>query len=135
MTSEVWRPVADAPGYEVSDQGRVRRGEHILTPWLVASSRDPLRCYLKLGLCGPGGRRRVFVHRLVAAAFCDRPDDATDVCHLNHTSTDNRACNLAWKAHGANIADTYGEDAVERRAIFEESLGLLSYLPPDGEPF
>jgi len=131
-----WAPITGFPGYEVSSEGRVRGPRGELSPWVVESSRDKLRTYLKVGLQRDGRRHRFFVHRLVAEAFCPRPEDATDVCHRNHTSTDNRAENLEWKTHAENVKDTYGEDAVERRALFEESLGVLSYAGPEpGLPF
>lgn len=133
---ERWLPIAGFDGYEVSDLGRVRNSKgRILSPWEVESSRDKLRVYLKIGLPKGGKRHRLFVHRIVAAAFCENVDGAEDVCHLNNTSTDNRACNLAWKSHAENIVDTFSEDAKERRAIFEEALGVLFDTPLEGVPF
>lgn len=41
--------------------------------------------------------------RAVAMAFCDRPEGATDVDHINNDKTDNRAVNLQWLTHRENI--------------------------------
>lgn len=127
MSAEEWRQVRDFPAYEVSSHGRVRRNGTIRKPQVITSSRDKSRCYLKVGLWDAGKRTMFFVHRLVAFAFLPAPlADQRDVCHIDHDSFNNHASNLRWDSHSANIAATYSPEAMERRAMLEESLGLTS---------
>jgi hypothetical protein len=43
-----------------------------------------------------GKRKKYRVHRLVAEAFLDNPNNFTDVNHKNENKRDNRLCNLEW---------------------------------------
>lgn len=111
--NERWLPVADAPGYEVSDAGRVRsvartspyrdvvRGvpARILKPWRHRKG------HLYVDLRIDGATRRRAVHALVLATF-DRPrPEGLEARHLNGRADDNRRDNLAWGTHAENMQD------------------------------
>ena len=95
---EVWKDIKDYEGlYQVSNMGRVKsinhRGtgnEHILQPATTAKG------YHILSLCKNGKPVKYRVHRLVADAFCDNPDNKPCVDHINAVRNDNRAENLRW---------------------------------------
>lgn len=97
MSDENWRGIAGYPNYSVSDHGRVMNS--VTGKILKANVSGP--GYLAVALC-PGPRTSA-VHRLVAAAFVSRPDDATCVNHINHDRQDNRAVNLEWVTQRGNI--------------------------------
>lgn len=102
---EQWRAVDGWP-YEVSDQGRVRRGREpgqgarpgrVLRPWVHST-----RCYcISLFRCGakPVSAR---VHRLVAAAFIGPEPQGHEVNHINGDRFDNRVENLEYVTSSEN---------------------------------
>lgn len=113
MAEELWMPIVGYEGwYEVSDIGRVKRlrkihynhgngniveREHILTP-----SKDR-KGYSVVILSNAGKNKKHFkVHRLVAQAFVDNPNNKPQVDHINRDKSDNRACNLRWVTNSEN---------------------------------
>lgn len=54
-----------------------------------------------------GKSYREAIHRLVALVYCDKPDGATDVDHIDHNKTNNNYKNLRWVSHKENIHHSY----------------------------
>lgn len=115
---EEWK---DIPGYEgsyqISNLGRVRTltrkitNNHVLQGQIV----NPIlqhSGYLHVGLWKGGKCSQRRVHRLVAEAFVDNPENKPTVNHLNEDKTDNRACNLEWATYRENTV--YG-NCIEKR--------------------
>lgn len=113
--SEIWRPVADFPDYEVSNLGRVRslkmRGG--FGPRRRADSPRILKQYIdsygraKVGLRDNGRSSTKTVSVLVLEAFVGpRPGDSRFVVgsHLNGDPSDNRVENLIWETQKENLA-------------------------------
>lgn len=96
--SEQWRPAPNFPGYEVSDQGRVRSPRRILKPW----HRNG---YAQVSLRRKGQTVKASVHRLVLMAFVSPPGPNQDACHNNGDKGDNRLANLRWDTRAENIRD------------------------------
>lgn len=59
--------------------------------------------YLHIILCKEGKRKKHLVHRLVAEAFLDNPQNLPQVNHKNEIKTDNREDNLEFCTHFYNI--------------------------------
>lgn len=78
--------------YSVSENGQFLR---LLEPYTPTKGPNG---YLAVG-------RRRLAHRIVAACWCDRPEDATDVHHINHIKSDNRAANLVWLTTAQHMAE------------------------------
>jgi hypothetical protein len=98
---EVWKPI---PGFEscgfVSSIGRVRS----------AHGRDRKtsiggKGYERVGLIG--GKVTLFVHRLVAQAFCSGYVDGLTVNHKDGNKLNNCADNLEWVTHSENVKHAY----------------------------
>lgn len=99
MDHESWKPIEGWPGYEVSDQGRVRRGSRI-------KATDPDRKgYLRVKLWRDGKAKNRLVHGLVATAFIG-PRPAGSICrHADGDSQNNTSKNLIYGTPTENEAD------------------------------
>lgn len=113
--NEVWRDIEGREGfYQVSNLGRVRSLDRQL--------KCGRRCkgkILKPGL-NPGGYLAVglrpkieglstmpMIHRLVATAFIENPDDLPEVNHKDGVRSNNTLKNLEWVDRSENIKHSY----------------------------
>ena len=94
--------------YDVSNFGRVRINEHldafgrlqesrILKPVLDTGGRRVVQLHT-----GRKPVKRIYVHKLVAAEFIEKPADAELVKHIDGDKTNNRVDNLAWVSYHPN---------------------------------
>lgn len=93
--------------YAVSNTGQVKRltrGGRRYPVGYVLSPRDNGKGYLFVELQAPNVRPRVvYIHALVASTFIgERPADR-EVHHRNENKADNRAANLRYLTHPANM--------------------------------
>ena len=99
---EQWKAIAGYEGlYEVSDLGMVRSlkfgKERILKPGKTHSG------YLLVNLCKDGHTKPILVHRLVAEAFIQNPNNLETINHKDEVKTNNVASNLEWMSIADNI--------------------------------
>ena len=88
---EMWKPIKDLPGYSVSNEGRVRKDS---TGQIMALSTNGGYCRITISK---------HVHRLVAEAFIEKPDDEKSwVDHIDGNRSNNRAGNLRWVTPSEN---------------------------------
>ena len=93
--TEVWKDVVGYEGlYQVSDLGRVKSRNKIMTP--VKHKHG----YLKIQLRKEGVSKNFFIHRLVMIAFKGFSYLVTD--HLNRNKEDNRLSNLEYVSSREN---------------------------------
>lgn len=132
MGIPIWKPVVGYEKfYEVSSEGEIRslprmvhagRGVYYKKPGRI---RKPVfnkaNGYYMLFLSGETEKKCVYVHRIVAQAFCDNPPNFDMVNHINEIKTDNRAENLEWCSKEYN--NTFnGKDQRSCKAIEQLSL-------------
>lgn len=99
--SEEWKPIDGFEGlYAVSSKGKVmnlksgRILKHCSTP----------QGYAKVALCNGNGKiKQITVHRLVAEAFIENPDNLPEVNHIDENKTNNDVTNLEWVTASQNI--------------------------------
>jgi hypothetical protein len=116
---EQWRPVAGLEDrYEVSDHGRVRSLPRVTmrgdipqrVRGKVIAQRVSSRGYKLTTLITDSGRIHVSVHRLVASAFCDRPEGCDVVNHMDNNPLNNVANNLEWTTLQGNSQHCWKQD-------------------------
>lgn len=109
---EKWVAVKEYEGlYQVSNLGRVRSIDRvvrsrpsvfqtikgrIIKPHLNAFG------YEKFTGSRDGKTKNLYVHRLVATAFIDKPDGKNCINHIDNNPSNNRATNLEWCTHKEN---------------------------------
>ena len=116
---EVWKDIDGYEGlYQVSNLGRVRslncyvprrnRWGGITQMYkngvILASTRENESRYLTVSLYKNGKRHLKYVHRLVAIAFVENPNEYQEVNHIDEDKLNNEACNLEWcdRTYNAN---------------------------------
>lgn len=111
--AEVWMPVPEFPGYEVSNHGRVRtyfaRSKSLKTvigekPRIMNHSYGR-RGYHRVTLRCDGKQSTKSVHSLVLTAFVGPRPVGGVCCHGNGDVNDNRVSNLRWGTHMDNERD------------------------------
>jgi hypothetical protein len=89
--TEIWKDCEGFVGIQVSNLGRVRLDG-------IGVSTYDSHGYRMVKLDG----KAVRVHRLVAIAFCVKPEGCDVVNHLDGTRDNNNAVNLEWTTAGNN---------------------------------
>jgi hypothetical protein len=131
MTAETWKPIPGFPGYDVSDQGRVRsyRRVHGFGEWIVAN--EPQRILrpgtdpngYKFVQLMNGDRRVIRVQALVMLAFVGPCPEGFEICHNDGTRANNSLANLRYDTHTANMRETKASAlAAKRRAERQEKI-------------
>ena len=105
LAIEEWKPISGYEGlYEVSSFGKVKscdryavnhskvqfRPERILKPY------QDKRGYRQVALCKDAKITMFSVHRLVADAFIENPDNKPEVDHIDTVPSNNYVWNLRW---------------------------------------
>ena len=92
--NEIWKDVTGYEGlYQVSSLGRVkslRKNKVMSTP---KNAKDG---YLRVNLKRNVTQKQCLVHRLVALAFIENPNNLPILNHINENKSDNRVENLEW---------------------------------------
>ena len=125
IMAETWKSIAGYEElYEVSDMGRVKSlkfgKERILK---LQKDKDG---YLQVGLYKDGHVKKLKVHRIVAEAFIQNPNNLETVNHKDEVKTNNVASNLEWMSR----ADNKRYSANKSVQMFDKKTGeLLATFP------
>ena len=95
---EQYARITDCPNYAISTFGDVLsiKKQKILKSAINGAG------YLHVILCDNGIRKNVRVHRLVAEAFLDNPNNYEMIDHIDRNRTNNNIDNLRWVDRSQN---------------------------------
>lgn len=100
-TTTIWKPVKGYEGlYEVSNDGDVKSKK---TGKILKKIKQQKHDYYTVSLCKNGKSTTTLVHRIVAEAFCDNPDNLPEVNHKDEDKHNNNESNLEYCTHNYNI--------------------------------
>lgn len=126
-TSEVWKDVFEYEGYyQVSSLGRVRSverivpvksGTRLIHERILKSEICKSTGYAYVNLHKDGKLKHCTVHRLVALAFVDNPNNLPMVNHKDEDRLNNSADNLEWITNEDNLSysDAWHKGVKNRR--------------------
>ena len=102
MNSEIFVNIANFPNYQISNHGNVKnvKTNRILKPGKSSNG------YLVVNLMNEGDKSCKSIHRLVATAFIENPDNKQNVDHINHDKLNNHISNLRWATVSENNQNT-----------------------------
>lgn len=117
MTKETWREI---PGYDgeylVSDAGRVFSN----LKQKVLKTKKNNRGYVQIGLQKNKRPEYWLLHRIVAIAFIENPDNLPQINHIGEDKENNAARNLEWCTNLYNRHYGTGLERAMRNHDYEE---------------
>jgi hypothetical protein len=93
----VWKRIDGYTNYEISNVGQVRNSKSGITLKHALSHG-----YWRVMLCQDGITKQHRIHRLVASAFVDNPENKQKVDHIDCDKTNNCYRNLRWVSTSEN---------------------------------
>ena len=98
LNVEVFRSIENYDNYAVSSFGRVKN----VRTGIILKARNDKDGYLRINLYDDGVMKTFTVHRLVACAFINNPNDKECVDHIDNNRTNNHISNLRFATANEN---------------------------------
>lgn len=124
---EKWWFINGAPGYMISDHGRVWSGK---TQSFIKPKPMDAHGHMGVCLCINGKHCYEYIHRLMANAFICNPNNLPVVRHLNDNPRDNNLDNLAWGTQKDNYIDSVRNGTARPLTAEIREIGLNKLRKP-----
>lgn len=141
---EIWKDIEGYEGlYQVSNLGRVKSMEryvinHSGVSYLIhekirkateKKDKNKKQGYMHIALYKNNKGKNYYVHRLVAEAFIENPENKKTVNHINGNKHDNRVENLEWLTYSENNVHAIekGLNGTEQRRNKKGSMPVAQY--------
>lgn len=137
MEQEIWKVVDGYNGaYRVSNKGNfescINMGNHKIDGiWRRKKLNKRKNGYYVVSLTKDGKTELLYIHRLVAKAFCDNPNGYNEIDHLDSNKNNNSAKNLKWVSRVENLSNPHAQQ--ERLRIAKEKGTAITQLSLDGK--
>lgn len=110
MEEEIWKTIEDFPNYDVSSFGNIRNN----TSNYIMKLQKNYAGYIKISLVNENKKsNNCSVHRLVAKAFINNPENKPTVNHINDNPSNNKVTNLEW----ATMSEQNCHKSLEKRKL------------------
>ncbi|CAL5983701.1 Conserved_hypothetical protein [Hexamita inflata] len=108
---EEYRDIDDFENYEVSNLGQIRNKQ----TGRILKQRDRNNGYLSINLRQNKIKKTYLIHRLVAQAFLENPNNYNEIDHINHDKYNNNVYNLRWisKSENSRNRTSYNNKSVK----------------------
>ena len=108
LDGEMIAPIDGSDGkYWITTFGRVFRAPCLKRPNWAELTGEPNHGYVRIKLSIGSSIRRERVHRLVAKAFIENPENKPAVNHIDGNKQNNKLENLEWCTHSENEYHSY----------------------------
>jgi hypothetical protein len=99
---EKWKDIVGYENkYQVSNFGRLRNANGIMKPMTATNG------YLVACLWKNNKQKKFVLHKLVAQAFLENPNNYKEVNHIDGNKNNNRVENLEWCDRSINLTHAY----------------------------
>ena len=122
-----WRAIKGFESlYEVSSCGDVKSIKH--DKLLRGTEHNGKQHYLYVSLCKNGKVVKRLIHRLVAEAFIDNPQNKPQVNHIDGNPQNNCVENLEWVTNAENTQHAYDTKLNKLKQLHIEYMGKVKSL-------
>lgn len=140
---EIFKDIKGYPNYQISNYGRVWNTN--TQRYLKPSPKE--NGYMAVNMVAINGKRKKeYLHRLVAIAFIDNPDNLPQIDHIDRDRSNNKVENLRWVSSSqnqrntannrqisqydkdGNLIATFGSIAEAVESVNGSTSGMYSYL-------
>lgn len=134
MNNEIWKDIPNYEGlFQVSNQGRIKslkrtvirgyKSQLKTVPEKIRTLSIDKDGYYRLSLSKNNKRKNYFVHRLVALAFLDNPNNYKTVNHIDGNKKNCFLENLEWASFSQNEKHAF------RIGLKKPSGAAIKYIP------